>query len=118
MKVSTKEIGGVIVKQNDTYLLEDNNRLEHLTLSKTTLNPGMSTNGHSHEHQEEVYLFKQGKATIVVGKESNIVVPGDIVLIPKGQFHRVINMSTSEPCVFVCVFEKYDRASKDADYTK
>ena len=30
MKVNTKDIGGEITKDNDTYVLEDNNLLEHM----------------------------------------------------------------------------------------
>ncbi len=39
MKVNINEIGGEITKDNETYVLEDNNLLEHMTLSKTTLKP-------------------------------------------------------------------------------
>ncbi len=36
MKVNTKNIGGEITKENDTYVLEDNNLLEHITQIKIT----------------------------------------------------------------------------------
>lgn len=116
MLVSKNSIGGEIVKDNETYTLEDNNALDHLTLSKTTLKPGMSTRGHSHEDQEEVYFFERGRATMIVGEESHAVIPGSIVLIPKGHFHRVINMSSTDDCEFVCVFEKYNRKGDAAIY--
>lgn len=114
MKVSKSKIEGVIMKENDTYLLEDNNNLEHLTLSKTTLNPYKSTRGHSHDNQEEVYFF-HGEGVMVLGDEEFNVSDGDIVLIPKGTFHRVINPNDKE-LMFVCVFEKYDRGGEIAKY--
>ena len=43
MKVNLEKIEGEIVKDNETYVLEDNNFLEHMTLSRTVLKPGMST---------------------------------------------------------------------------
>ena len=116
MKVNINELNGVIVKDNDTYILEDNNTLEHLTLSKTVLKPAQFTRGHSHEVQEEVYFFTKGKGTMVVDKEEWTVVPGDIVIIPKNKFHKVLNQSDEEVCEFVCVFEKYDRSTDTAKY--
>ena len=60
MKVNTNDIGGEITKDNETYVLEDNNLLEHMTLSKTTLKPNQSTRGHLHDELEEVYFFTKG----------------------------------------------------------
>jgi|14BtaG_2_1085337.scaffolds.fasta_scaffold18957_2 mannose-6-phosphate isomerase-like protein (cupin superfamily) len=117
MKVNDKNIGGVVIKDNDTYLLEDNNLLNNLTLSKTTLKIGKSTNGHSHENEEEVYFFVNGTATMTIGDENYPAQKGDIFLIPAGKFHRVKNMNSQE-CEFVCVFQKYDRESKTAVYKK
>ncbi len=116
MKVKLTEIKGEIVKDNDTYTLEDNNFLEHLTLSTTYLKPGQATRGHSHENQEEVYTFTRGNATMVIGDIEHDALPGDTFLIKKGKFHRVINKSEIEPCAFTCVFEKYDRSGDEAKY--
>ena len=108
MKVNTKEIGGEITKDNETYVLEDNNLLEHMTLSKTTLKPNQSTKGHLHDDLEEVYFFTKGEGKMVLGEEEFEVKAADIVLIPQGKFHRVIN-NKNKSMEFVCVFEKYDR---------
>ena len=115
MKVNTKEIGGEITKDNETYVLEDNNLLEHMTLSKTTLKPSQSTRGHLHDDLEEVYFFTKGEGKMVLGEEEFDVKAADIVLIPQGKFHRVIN-NKNESMEFVCVFEKYDRESDTAKY--
>lgn len=111
-----KDIMGIVVKDSDVYTLEDNNLLEHLTLSKTTLKPGQETRGHSHDEQEEVYFFIQGEGEMVLGEERFDVQEGSIVLIPKGKFHKVINKSNAFHCIFVCVFEKYDRSGQEAKY--
>ena len=104
MKVNTNEIGGEITKDNETYVLEDNNLLEHITLSKTTLKPNQSTRGHLHDDLEEVYFFTKGEGKMVLGEEEFDVKAADIVLIPQGKFHRVIN-DKNESIEFVCVFE-------------
>jgi len=116
MKVTLEKINGEIVKDNETYVLEDNNYLKNLTLSRTFLLAGKSTRGHSHESQEEVYIFTQGTAIMVIGEDLFHAKAGDTFLIPMGAFHRVINKSEEIPCAFTCIFEKYDRKGSEAKY--
>jgi quercetin dioxygenase-like cupin family protein len=85
MKLNIYDVGGEIVKDNETYLLKDNKTLKNLILSSTDLKPGQSTRGHSHAGQEEVYC--------------------DVVLIPDGAFHRVHNTQGHSTLYFVCVFD-------------
>lgn len=107
MKQNQFDIGGEVVKDNETYLLKDNKTLNNLVLSSTTLYRGHSTRGHRHAGQEEVYFFVQGHGTMIVGEEDSPafgVAPGDIVLIPDGAFHRVINDGDTN-LIFNCVFD-------------
>ena len=94
-----------VVKQNETYTLIDNTNLNGLVVSKTILHPEKHTTGHNHEGQEEVYQFVSGKGTMVVGNHQFGVSPGDIILIPDGDFHKVWNTSKYEDLIFVCVFD-------------
>jgi oxalate decarboxylase/phosphoglucose isomerase-like protein (cupin superfamily) len=106
MKLSIHDIGGEVVKDNETYLLKDNKTLKNLVLSSTKLYRNQSTRGHRHPGQEEVYFFVQGSGKMIVGNESDQpfeVNPGDVVLIPDGAFHRVINdgeMNLTFNCIF------------------
>ena len=43
MKLNINDIGGDIVKDNETYLLKDNKTLKNLVLSSTDMKPNMST---------------------------------------------------------------------------
>jgi quercetin dioxygenase-like cupin family protein len=118
MKVQIENIDGEIVKDNETYTLQDNNHLEHLTLSQTILKPGQSTRGHSHDNQEEVYIFTSGFAIMQVGDTFHEAKPGDVFLIKSGEFHKVSNTNPDEFCLFTCIFEKYDRLGSEAIYKK
>jgi mannose-6-phosphate isomerase-like protein (cupin superfamily) len=40
-----------------------------------------------------------------VGEKSFDVNPGDVILIPDGDFHRVYNRSNYEQLIFICVFD-------------
>ena len=103
MKVNIDNIGGDIVKDNETYLLKDNKLLKNLVLSSTDLKPNMSTRGHKHEGQEEVYYFVKGQGTMELDNKKIKVDPGDVVLIEDGVFHRV--HANEQGCYCVCVFD-------------
>ena len=108
MKLDVLDIGGDVIKDNETYLLKDNKMLNNLVLSSTDLKPDMSTRGHAHCGQEEVYYFIKGEGTMELispnaEKITHDVKPGSIVLIQDGFFHRV--HAGKVGCYFVCVFD-------------
>ena len=84
IQFTINDIGGEIVKDNETYLLKDNKTLDKLVLSSTLLNPFKQTTGHNHSGQEEVYFFVSGTGTMEVDNEKFNVKPGDVILIPDG----------------------------------
>lgn len=104
IKFNEYNVGGEIVKDNETYLLKDNKTLNNLVLSSTCLYRGQATRGHNHEGQEEVYFFVQGTGVMIVDEERFRVQSGDIVLIPDGAFHRVVNDGEMN-LIFNCVFD-------------
>jgi len=104
MKVNADDVSGVLVKDNETYVVFDNTVLNRLVLSKTILYPEKSTTGHAHPGQEEVYQFVHGHGTIDVNTTRYDVAPGSVVLIPDGAFHQVRNNSHYENLVFICIF--------------
>ncbi len=116
MKVKLTDVGGVVIKDNETYTLKDNNYLSNLTYSSTFLKPGQNTKGHSHEKEEEVYIFTQGLALMQIDNEFHHAKQDDVFLIKAGQFHRVFNKSEMHPCSFTCIFQKYDRKGDVAKY--
>ena len=108
MKLNVLDIGGDVIKDNETYTLKDNKTLNNLVLSSTDLKPGKSTTGHAHSGQEEVYYFVKGEGKIELispnaEKIIHDVEPGSIVLIKDGFFHRV--HAGKDCCYFVCVFD-------------
>ena len=112
MKVNIHDIGGQLVKLTDTYELKDNTELNSLVLSSTLLNEFKETRGHKHKGQEEVYYFVHGSGEMVLGWDKFDVEGGDVVLIPDGVYHKVIN-NNDKPLYFVCVF---DGRRKELDY--
>ena len=115
-KYNEFNISDVIVKNDDRYIVKDNTILKNLVLSSTELYPGKSTSGHTHKGQEEIYFFVKGQGEMIVGHQRFPVEEGDVVLIPDGAFHQVINSHESNRLDFVCVFQKYDRNDSSAIY--
>jgi len=104
MKLNILDIGGEVVKDDDRYVVKDNDSLNNLVVSSTDLKPGKSTSGHTHPGQEEVYNFVKGEGKMKVDDEVFAVKQGDVILIEDGKFHQVINDS-KENLYFVCVFD-------------
>ena len=101
--ININDIGGSITKEDDRYIVKDNNLLKNLVVSSTDLKPMKSTSGHEHKGQEEVYFFVKGNGRMELdGREINVDV-GDTVLIEDGVFHRV--HAGLQGCYFVCVFD-------------
>tara|TARA_R100001377_G_scaffold50521_1_gene29416 strand:+ start:367 stop:699 length:333 start_codon:yes stop_codon:yes gene_type:complete len=105
MRIRLNEHDSDIIKQNETYTLLDNTKLNNLVVSKTILHPHKNTNGHKHPGQEEVYHFISGEGYMILGDETINVESGSIILIPDGYFHQVWNSSSVEDLVFVCIFD-------------
>ena len=96
--------GWKIVKEDERYVVSDNDTLKKLVTSITILNPHHSTTGHSHAGQEEVYFFVDGKGEMQVNDERFPVEGGDVICIEDGDFHRVFNTGHLG-LYFVCVFD-------------
>lgn len=66
------------------------------------------TTGHSHKNQDEFYFFISGCGRMILrlGKKqySFSVKPHDLITVPRGYWHRVINTGKKK-LVFIDVFE-------------
>ena len=100
--ININDIGGKITKEDDRYVVKDNNFLKNLVVSSTDLKPMKSTSGHTHKGQEEVYFFIKGSGKMELDGKEIPIKSGDTVLIEDGVFHKV--HAGSEGCYFVCVF--------------
>ena len=103
MKFGNWDIGGDVVKEDERYVVKDNTNLKNLIVSSTRLNPNMSTTGHKHAGQEEVYMFISGTGEMQLDDDRFTVYPGDTVLIEDGVFHRVF--AKEKELYFICVFD-------------
>ncbi len=94
------------IRSNDIYDVYDLKVLDNIIVSMTHLHSGKACLGHSHEKEEEVYLFLEGSGEMQLGEEKFGVAEGDVVLVGAGKFHRVFNTGSSD-IRFLCIFERY-----------
>ena len=95
--------GWNVVKEDERYVVLDNNTLSKLVPSITKLNPKKSTSGHDHLGQEEVYVFYKGTGMMQIDDAKFEVKQGDVIPVPDGAFHRVFNES-NEILEFAAIF--------------
>jgi mannose-6-phosphate isomerase-like protein (cupin superfamily) len=109
--IDTIKSEGRLVAENERYTIHDYD-LDDLTVSLTQLKKGKETRGHSHDSNAEVYFFPYGgDAAMAVGNEKFNVDHG-AVLIPGGEFHRVVNKSKKSDLLFVSIFAGKRNESK------
>ena len=64
---------------------------KNVWLGTSAVDPGFTSNLHSHEDQEEVFYCVAGKGRIRVDDEEVAVEPGGVVYVPVGCAHQLIN---------------------------
>ncbi len=96
-----------LIRNNEIYKVYDlSENLKDLVLSLTELNYQKSTTGHSHADADEVYVFIDGRGIIDVGSKTLEVQGGDVIIVPRGDFHKVHNKGEGI-LSFWSIFEKY-----------
>ena len=103
-KLTIRDIGGAIAKEDERYTVKDNTHLNNLVLSSTFLFANKETSGHRHVGQEEIYFFVEGKGEMTINHRRFPVEKGDVILIEDGDFHQVHNTGHLG-LYFVCVFD-------------
>lgn len=69
-------------------------------LSSSAVDPGFTSNPHSHDDQEEVFYCVSGKGKIKVDDNEYDVGPGGVVFCPVNSTHQLINTGDE---VFKCI---------------
>jgi len=79
----------VIVKELRENLGSRDGTHRVLGVWDTALQPGTMLDPHMHPDVEEVYYILEGEAEILVGEETRVVGPGQLVYIPPQQVHTI-----------------------------
>ena len=90
-----------------------------VTITRVTMQPGATSQRHSHPKSEQTWMVEQGCATLLLADEkAEEIKAGDVVRTPAGEVHGVTN-NGREPFVYLAVTvppqdftNAYDRAGE------
>jgi mannose-6-phosphate isomerase-like protein (cupin superfamily) len=69
---------------------------QHMQLVLMSLNPGEEIGLETHPDNDQFFRFESGEGKVIVGETTYIVGDGDVVIIPAGVEHNIINTSSIE----------------------
>ncbi len=87
-----------------------------LWLGTTSIEPGYTSNPHSHKDQEEVFYCVSGKGRIRVDDEEENFSPGDVCYVPAGCVHQLINTGEEVLKVVAAVSPPFEQEQFKKDH--
>jgi mannose-6-phosphate isomerase-like protein (cupin superfamily) len=86
----------------ETTVLENENfrkvlyTSDHMQLVVMSLGPGEEIGFETHSETDQFFRFEEGKAKCIIDKTEYEARSGDIVIVPAGAKHNIINSGTDE----------------------
>jgi len=69
---------------------------ENMSLAIGIFQPGEGLVLHDHPKEEEFYYILCGKGTVTIGDQERNVKPGDVLYVPAGMKHKIVNTGKEE----------------------
>jgi|SRR3989344_1928352 len=69
---------------------------KHSQLVAMSLNPGEEIGEEIHEESDQFFRFEKGQGKAVIDGNEYALADGDVVVVPAGAKHNIINVSSSE----------------------
>ncbi len=76
----------------------------HMQLVLMSLLPGEEIGLETHEENDQFFRFEQGEGKVIIGETEYTVTDGDVVIVPMGTSHNVINISSSIELKFYTIY--------------
>lgn len=77
---------------------------EHMQLVLMTLQPGEDIGLETHSENDQFFRFEQGSGKVVINETEYAIAVDDVVIVPAGAKHNVINTSDSEPLKMYTIY--------------
>lgn len=77
---------------------------EMMQLVAMTLKPGEEIGEEVHEGHDQFFRFENGTGQVVIDETTYDVVDDDMVIVPSGAKHNVINTSETEPLELYTIY--------------
>lgn len=104
------------VKQNDkwklAFLTAKDAQIVFMNITPKT-NPKNEIGMETHKFDQIIFVV-EGKGKAILDGKISFVKPGDLIFIPKGVQHNVINMSSKKPLKILSVYSSTDIPAQSA----
>ncbi len=91
---------------------------EHSQLVLMSLRPNEEIGLEVHPDNDQFFRFEKGKGKVIVDNTTYEVSDGDVVIIPRGAEHNVINVSNVEPLKLYTLYAPPHHADRIVRATK
>ena len=76
----------------------------HMQLVLMALKPSEEIGMEVHPDNDQFFRFESGQGKVVIAGEEHVVGNGDVVIVPAGSQHNIINTSTTEPLKLYTIY--------------
>ena len=91
---------------------------EHSQLVLMTLQPGEQIGLEVHTDTDQFFRFEGGIGEVVINETTYEVGDGDVVIVPAGAEHNVVNLSSSEPLRLYTIYSPAHHQDQTVHATK
>lgn len=92
-----------LTKKN-TYFRQVLFTAAHMQLVLMALAPGEEIGMEAHPDNDQFFRFEEGEGKIIIAGEEHVVGDGDVVIVPAGTKHNVINTSSTNPLKLYTIY--------------
>ena len=68
----------------------------HMQLVLMSLKPKEEIGLETHEGNDQFFRFEKGQGKVLIGETEYTVADGDVIIIPSGTLHNIVNVSDTE----------------------
>lgn len=77
---------------------------QHLQLVLMCLQPNEEIGLEVHSVTDQFFRFEQGEGKVIINGEENNIKDGDVVIVPAGAEHNIINTSSNKELKFYTIY--------------
>lgn len=91
---------------------------KHMQLVVMSLKPQEDIGLEVHDHVDQFFRFESGKGKVVIGSEEKQVKEDEVVIIPAGSKHNIINTSKTEDLKLYTIYTPPNHPPKTIHRTR
>lgn len=77
---------------------------QRMQLVVMTLKPNEDVGMEVHPDNDQFFRIEKGEGKVIMNKKEHVIKEDDVIIIPAGTEHNVINTSSSEPLQFYTIY--------------